>query len=36
MSYEYHLRTALDSLLDLDIADMAVTTAHMISNVYFD
>lgn len=34
--YEYHLLTAIDTMLDLDIADMAVTTAHMIANVYFE
>lgn len=34
--YEYHLLTTIDTMLDLDIADMAVTTAHMIANVYFD
>ncbi len=34
--YEYHLLTAIDTLLDLDIADMALTTAHMTANLYFD
>jgi len=34
--YEYHLLNTIDTMLDLDIADMAVTTAHMIANVYFD
>lgn len=34
--YEYHLLSSLETLLDLDIADMAVTTAHMIANVYFE
>ena len=34
--YEYHLLTAIDTLLDLDIADMAVTSAHMMANLYFD
>ncbi len=28
--YEYHLLTAIDTMLDLDMADLAVTTAHMI------
>lgn len=32
--YEYHLLTAIDTMLDLDIADM--TTAHMMANLYFD
>lgn len=34
--YEYHLLTAIDNMLDLDIADSAVTTAHMMANLYFD
>lgn len=34
--YDYHLLTAIDSMLDLDIAEMAVTTAHMMANPYFD
>jgi hypothetical protein len=34
--YEYHLLATIDTLLDLDIAEMAVTSAHMIANVYFD
>lgn len=32
--YEYHLLTAIDTMLDLD--DLAVTTAHMMANLYFD
>ena len=35
MTYEYRLAGAIDTLMDLDIADMAVTTAHMMANVYF-
>jgi hypothetical protein len=34
--YDYHLLTAIDTMLDLDIADMAVTSAHMMANLYFD
>lgn len=34
--YEYHLLTAIDAMLDLDIAEMAMTTAHMMANLYFD
>lgn len=34
--YEYHLLTAIDAMLDLDIADTAVTTVHMMANLYFD
>lgn len=34
--YEYHLLTAIDAMIDLDTAEMAVTTAHMIANVYFE
>lgn len=34
--YEYHLLAAIDTMLDLDIADTAVTTAHMMANLYFD
>ena len=34
--YEYHLLTAIDMMLDLDMADLAVTTAHMLANLYFD
>ncbi len=34
--YEYHLLTAIDTMLDLDIAETAVTTAHMMANLYFD
>lgn len=34
--YDYHLLTAIDTMLDLDIAEMAVTTAHMLANLYFD
>ncbi len=34
--YEYHLLTAIETMLDLDIAEMAVTTAHMMANLYFD
>ncbi len=34
--YEYHLLTAIDTMLDLDIAEMALTTAHMMANLYFD
>lgn len=36
MSYDYQLITVIDTMLDLDIADMAVTTAHMMANLYFD
>jgi hypothetical protein len=32
--YEYHLLTAIDTMLDLD--DFAVSNAHMIANLYFD
>ena len=34
--YEYHLLTAIDAMLDLDIAEMAMTSAHMMANLYFD
>lgn len=34
--YEYHLLAAIDTMLDLDIADMAMTTAHMFADLYFD
>ena len=34
--YEYHLLIAIDTMLDLDMADLAVTTAHMMANLYFD
>ncbi len=34
--YEYHLLTAIDTMLDLDVADLAVTSAHMLANLYFD
>jgi len=34
--YEYHLLTAIDNMLDLDMADLAVTSAHMLANLYFD
>ncbi len=34
--YEYHLLTAIDTMLDLDMADLAVTSAHMLANLYFD
>ena len=34
--YEYHLLTTIDAMLDLDIAEMAMTSAHMIANLYFD
>lgn len=34
--YEYHLLITIDTMLDLDIADTAVTTAHMRANLYFD
>lgn len=34
--YEYHLLTAIDTMLDLDIAETAVTTAHLMANLYFD
>lgn len=33
--YEYHLLTAIDTMLDLDIADIAMTTAHMMADIYF-
>ena len=32
--YEYHLLIAIDTMLDLDMADLA--TAHMMANLYFD
>ena len=34
--YEYHLLNAIDTMLDLDIAEMAMATAHMMANLYFD
>jgi hypothetical protein len=34
--YEYHLLTAIDTMLDLDMADLAVSSAHMLANLYFD
>lgn len=34
--YEYHLLIAIDTILDLDMADLAVTSAHMMANLYFD
>lgn len=34
--YEYHLLATIDTMLDLEIADTAVTTAHMMANLYFD
>ena len=34
--YEYHLLIAIVTMLDLDMADLAVTTAHMMANLYFD
>ena len=34
--YEYHLLIAIDTMLDLDMADLAVTNAHMMANLYFD
>lgn len=34
--YEYHLLTVIDTMLDLDMADLAVTSAHMLANLYFD
>lgn len=34
--YEYHLLNAIDTMLDLDIAEMAMTTAHMMADLYFD
>lgn len=34
--YEYHLLIAIDTMLDLDMADLAVTSAHMLANLYFD
>ncbi len=34
--YEYHLLTAIDTMLDLDMADLAVTSAHMLADLYFD
>ena len=34
--YEYHLLTAIDTLLELELADLAVTTAHMMADLYFD
>ncbi len=34
--YEYHLLTAIDTMLDLDMADLAVASAHMLANLYFD
>jgi hypothetical protein len=36
MTYEYRLTSAIDTLMDLDIADMAVITAHMMANLYAD
>ena len=30
--YEYHLLTAINTMLDLEMADFA----HMLANVYFD
>ena len=34
--YEYHLLTAIDTMLDLDMADLTLTTEHMMANLYFD
>jgi len=34
--YDYHLLIAIDTVLDLDIAETAMTTAHMMANLYFD
>ena len=34
--YEYHLLIAIATMLDLDMADLAVTSAHMMANLYFD
>ena len=34
--YEYHLLTAIDTLLDLEMADLTLTTAHMMADLYFD
>jgi hypothetical protein len=34
--YDYHLLNAIDTMLDLDIAEMALTTVHMMANLYFD
>lgn len=34
--YEYHLLAAIDTMLDLDIAETAMASAHMLANLYFD
>lgn len=34
--YDYHLQNAIDTMLDWEIADMAMGTAHMMANLYFD
>ena len=34
--YDFHLLNAIDTMLDLDIAEAALTTAHMMANLYFD
>lgn len=33
--YEYHLLTAIDTMLDLDIAEIAMATTHMMADIYF-
>lgn len=34
--YDFHLLNAIDTMLDLDIAETALTTAHLMANLYFD
>ncbi len=34
--YEYHLLIAIDTMLDLDMADLALSSAHRLANLYFD
>jgi hypothetical protein len=34
--YDYYLLSAIDTMLDRDMAELVVTTAHMMANRYFD
>ncbi len=34
--YDFHLLNAIDTMLDLDIAETALATAHLMANMYFD
>lgn len=36
MSYDYLLLSTIDTMLDQELSDAAITSAHMLANRYFD